>query len=366
MNLFQLIKPQLQVKHFQTSEAVGEKVINHEFICFEAVNADISSVFAARMLAKRMGRVVLPLLKKLATNTQNAEQAEQIARTRAWVEKKAVWHPALVEKCTLKALKNMQCKSTLCAVPLAAKKIYVDAAIVAILHDIGRLSEVDVAQGLVCMKRSGLNKNHAAISFDVLQHAKIKPEILLAIKYHEFAGVAEAKNDDIYAALQPDNKKIAEFYVCLLQDMDKTANLLERSEFGIQKCAEFFDPHYVQDYNLTNEYWQKALNGEYLNIKGGHLLDAMVRFVTWTYSIHFEETKEILSGILTQFFKQMYREAWREYNNDENKNARQLADTLVKICKLEDYAIAVRMNMPINNKNREEIKKQITELQSKA
>ncbi|MBO6290330.1 MAG: hypothetical protein J6N45_08420 [Alphaproteobacteria bacterium] len=249
-------------------------------------------------------------------------------------------------------------------IPLPYKEIYKDLSVVAVLHDIGRLSEVDIAQGCVNMKRSGLNKNHAAISFDILEHAKIKPEILLAIRYHEFAGINEAVNDDIYKQLQPDNRKIAEFYARVLQDMDKTANLLERSKFGIKKCAEFFDPHYVQDYSLTPEYFEKAITGNYLNLKGGHLLDAMMRFVTWTYSIHFTQTKEMLSEILTDFFQQMYQEALREYNNSDDKDAKCLSDTLEKITKLEDYAVFERTGMNVNAENRQKVLKQIAELRN--
>ena len=57
-----------------------------------------------------------------------------------------------------------------------------------------------------------------------------------------------------------ENQKIAEFYIRVLQDMDKTANLLERPKFGIKKCAEMFDPNYIQDYDITDEYLQIALS----------------------------------------------------------------------------------------------------------
>ena len=306
-----------------------------------------------------MGKKFFPLLENLLKSTKNQEKSAQILKTKAWVYKKAVWHPALVERCAHKALAKMEKAEILTSLPLSYKEIYNDVSIVAILHDIGRLSEVDIAQGAVVMKRSGLNKNHAAISFDILEHTNIKPEILLAIKYHEFADVEEAKSDAIYQSLPEKNKTIAEFYIRLLQDMDKTANLLEGSKFGIKKCAEFFDPHYLQDYALTDEYFVKAMNGDYLNIKGGHLLDAMMRFVTWTYSIHFNQTKEILSEVLTNFFWQMYQAAITEYEKSDDKDSMRLANTLEKIVKLEDYAITERMGMEINTKNRRKINKKI-------
>ena len=212
------------------------------------------------------------------------------------------------------------------------------------------------------MERGGLKKHHALISFDILEHAKIKPEILLAVRYHEFADVDEVQNDELYKSLAPDNQKIARFYTYVIQDMDKTANLTERSIFGIKKCAEFFDPHYIQDYGVTDEHFKNAVNGNYLRLKGGHLLDAMMRFVTWTYCIHFTETKEILAEVLTKFFGQMYAEAEREYENSVEKNPAKLADTLEKIMRLENYAILERMNISLDEKQKADILQRIKEL----
>ncbi len=358
--IFQTIHPTVQVSHFKSTEVIENNKIEHDFLCFEAQNVEISSISSAKFLARRLGQKVFPVLKKSMKNEKDQQRLLQYQQSIAWVNKKAVWHPALVEHCTHQLLKKMNKAKRFKNSFLTYKEIYNDASIIAILHDIGRLSEIDVAQGSVKMKRSGLNKNHAAISFDILQKAKIKPEILLAIKYHEFADIDEASSDSLFINLEPDRQEIAKLYIRILQDMDKTANLVERSKFGIKKCAEFFDPNYIQDYDITPSYLETALSGKYLNNKGGHLLDAMVRFVTWTYSIHYCETKEILRDVLTNFFSQMYIEAEREYQNSSVQNQKKLADTLEKITKLEDYAIAEKMNLPINSKMRQKINQKIS------
>ena len=361
-SFLQTFDPDITISRIQTPETTENGVINHEFVCFDAKAVQLSTVLAAKMLARKMGKKVFPFLKVLIRTAKDEEKSAKILKTKAWVYKKAVWHPALVEKCAQKIIQKMKNGNELKNISLPYKEICKDASIIAILHDVGRLSEVDIAQGAVVMKGSGLNKNHAAISYDILEHALIKPEILLAIKYHEFADIKEAVDDDIYKKLSPEKKKISEFYIRLLQDTDKTANLLERSKFGIKKCAEFYDSRYIQDYDLTEEYFKKAMSGNYLNLKGGHLLDAMMRFVTWTYSIHFVQTKEVLSGVLTDFFSQMYLEAQREYDASEAKDPQKLANTLEKITQLEDYAIIQRMDMPVNLKNRQKINTQITKL----
>ena len=347
--------PDIRITHYRSEEETENGTIKHDFVCFDAGNVSIKNISAAKTLAKDMGQQVFPFLQKLTETLSEEKALQQCQKTTAWVHKKAVWHPALVEKCTHQLLEKMKKSKTLKKIPLGYKQIYTDTSVAAVLHDIGRLSEIDIAQGSVNMKRSGLNKNHSAISFDILEHADMKAEILLAVRYHEFADVKEMQADVLYKKLPAENKKIADFYTRVLQDMDKTANLKERSIFGIKKCAEFFDPHYIQDYCLTDEYFQNAVSGNYLNLKGGHLLDAMMRFVTWTYSIHFTETKEILAEVLSKFFGQMYAEAEREYDSATDKNPRKLAETFEKIMQLEDYSIAKRMGMKLDENQRNSV-----------
>lgn len=364
MNFLNLFNPPMSVTHLTCEEETESGKINREFVCFDTRNTKLQSILAAKMLAKRMGEKVLPFLDKLVKNTTDATLLAKYEKTVAWVRKKTVAHPHLVEYCTHKVLRKMKNSPQLKALPLTYKQIYTDASIAAILHDIGRLSEVDIAQGCVCMERGGFKKHHALISYDILEHADIKPEILLAIKYHEHDEVDEMVKEPLYLTLPPEGKKMAEFYTRMIYDMDITANLSERSIYGIKKCAEFFDPHYIQDYDLTDEHFQNAISGQYLRLKGGHLLDAMMRFVTWIYCIHFTETKELLGEILANFFDQMYKEAWREYDNAAGKDAARLAHTLERITQLEDYAITERMGMPLNTVHRRQIKEQIAKLHS--
>ena len=362
MGVLEILYPDIKVKYYESEEETENGKIKHNFVCFDAGKVDVKNISSAKVLSKYMGQKVFPSLQKLSETIKDEKALQQCKKTTAWVHKKAVWHPALVEKCTHQLLEKMKKKGTLKKIPLSYKQIYTDTSVAAVLHDVGRLSEVDIATGNVCMERGGLKKHHALISYDILEHTNIKPEILLAIKYHEFADVDEVQNDELYKNLKPENRKIADFYTHVLQDMDKTANLTERSIFGIKKCAEFFDPHYIQDYGVTEEHFQNAVSGNYLRLKGGHLLDAMMRFVTWTYCIHFTETKEILAEVLSKFFGQMYAEAEREYENSVEKNPHKLADTLGKIMQLEKYAIENRMGMKLDKKQRNQVAERVAEL----
>lgn len=327
------------VKHQHFIEVTSEKEISQrDFIIFDATGWSIDTVQSAKHLTSAMGNIMFSLLNKLIATKQSNAQKNICKQTKAWVYKKTVEHPRLVEK-YMKHLVKKQKHTQIAQLPLAYKEVLTDLRIVSILHDIGRLSEIDLASGTVCMKRSGVKKNHSLIGYEILAHATIKTEIILAIKHHESAGLTQLRNDKVYQNLTPDQQKLADYYTLALQDMDKTANLDERSRSGILKCAEFFDPCYLQDYTFTPQHLQNALDGQYLNLKGGHLLDAMASFVTWTYSIHFAETKTILQNILKKFFKQMYLEAKREYKVAPIKEPARLATTLSDIKALEEYAL---------------------------
>lgn len=244
-----------------------------------------------------------------------------------------------MEKCAQKLLLKMKNTDIIKSLPLDYKQIKKDICIASLLHDIGRLSEIDLSANNVEVMSYGLHKSHALLGYEMLKDVDIKPEILLAVRYHEFWGLTEAKQDERYICLSAKRKELADFYIRVLQDMDKTSNLKERSVFGVKKCAEFFNEHYLHDYDITDEYLKTALEGKYLSLRGGHLLDVMVHFVTWTYETHFTQTKEMLSLILTDLFKQIYLEAWLEFKNSSNPDKEKLQQTLNKIAALEEYVI---------------------------
>ena len=337
MPLTEVLFFNIKTENLKTSEELNGKKIEHEFTVFKLPRISIESVWDAKILAKRLGRKLFPVLSDLIKNEKDKKRRAQYVKTKAWVIKKTVTHPRWVEKCAQKLLSKMKNTDIIKNLPLDYRQIKKDICMAALLHDIGRLCEVDLSGSGVEVVPYGLRKSHALLGYEMLKTLKIKPEILLAVRYHEFWGLAEAKNDERYICLSAKRKELADFYIRVLQDMDKTANLQERSAFGIKKSAEFFNPYYVHDYDITDEYLKTALEGKYLSPKGGHLLDVMVHLMTWTYETHFAQTKEMLSLISADLFKQMYGEAQREFENSADKNKERLQKTLDKIAVLEEY-----------------------------
>lgn len=338
MPLTEVLFFEIKTEQFKTSENVSGKKIEHDFAVFKLPRISIESVWDAKILAGRLGRKLFPALTRLIKNEKDKTRRAQYIKTKAWVIKKTVTHPHLVEKCAKKLLSKMKNTDVIKNLPLDYKQIKKDICIASLLHDVGRLCEVDLSGNSVEVVPYGLHKSHALLGYEMLKTVKIKPEILLAVRYHEFWGLNEARRDERYICLSAKRKELADFYIRVLQDMDKTANLHERSIFGVKKCAEFFNPHYLRDYDITDECLKTALEGKYLALKSGHLLDVMVHFITWTYEAHFIETKEMFSSILRGLFKQMYGEARSEFEDSADKDKEKLEKTLNKIAALEEYA----------------------------
>lgn len=92
----QTINPQIIINNFQTQEETEKGIIQHEIVFFETENLVVKSVWATKILAGKMGQEVISFLGKLAKNTKDEKQIATISKTKAWVNKKAVWHPSLV------------------------------------------------------------------------------------------------------------------------------------------------------------------------------------------------------------------------------------------------------------------------------
>ena len=55
-SFFQILNSQINVKYTQTTEETENGKIYHKFAVFDASNVGVSGVFAAKVLAKKMGK----------------------------------------------------------------------------------------------------------------------------------------------------------------------------------------------------------------------------------------------------------------------------------------------------------------------
>ncbi|MBO4294255.1 MAG: hypothetical protein J5896_02285 [Alphaproteobacteria bacterium] len=342
MSVFNALFSPIKTHHIKVQNP--ELTLPYEFTFFHVPTMHIDTVLSAKILVKRLGHLLYPMLDKLIKNEQNPTKRTRYMQIKTWIYKKTVYHPNLVEKCTKRLIKNMQNSEALNNLPLDFKTIRQDVCITAILHDIGRLCEVGICNKSVIIKPKALNKSHAVLAYEILKDAHIKPEILLAVKHHDFSDLSKVKTDELYLGLDENGKKLADFYIRVVQDMDKTGNLKERSMCGIQKSAEFFSKAFLKDYHISDNCLQTALSGQYLGVQKGHLLDVMVHYVTRGYNTHFKQTKQMISKMAPDLFKQIYLEAWREYQSAPDKNEERFHQTLRKIARLEEYALSHHFN----------------------
>ena len=319
------------IKH----EFVEEPGIKHEFLVFNPENVVLDTVLSARLFSKQMGKCVFEYLNKLIKNEENTEKKKIYKNTLNWVYKKAVTHPICVENYTKAVLKKLKDKPEITALSLSYGQIYKDLSIAAILHDIGRLSEIDIANGVVLMNLGKLRLHHASIGYNILEKTSIKTEIMLAIKHHRFADVSELLKDPEYLKLSENSKKIARFYTEIIQDTDKLANLDERAKHGATKSSEYYNPSYLKDYKISKDVMQQAMSGHYVGTAVKHLLDIMVHYITWGYETHFAESKEELAEVTPEIFKRIYEEIQREYENSAIKDENTLAETLSMVDELK-------------------------------
>ncbi|MBO6289844.1 MAG: hypothetical protein J6N45_05925 [Alphaproteobacteria bacterium] len=98
----------IKIMHFRSEEITENGDISHDFVGFSLSNTDISNVNTAKTIAKKLGDEIFPYLDNLIKNASDEVSRQKYEKTRAWVDKKAVWHPALVEKCTHKLLQKMK------------------------------------------------------------------------------------------------------------------------------------------------------------------------------------------------------------------------------------------------------------------
>ncbi len=311
--------------------------------------------------------IMIPLKNMLnnAIATGNNRQTQQIMRTINWLRKKAFKHSAEVRNemkamsehpeflnmagytqvsqiidetssVTEKMVQHPTVLSTgqkLGLNPADIKEIMLK---IAGLHDIGRLAEIDLNSGtkfngtdMIAHEVNGQRVpvkgvDHAITSYEVAKNNGItNPLILLPIKYHSLKDLEpEITTDSEYQTLDDTTKKQVLFFTHCIRDADKIANLISYTKTGIKLCGEMNDPDFHGNNDITQRVVNQFMSGKIIDKNEAKTyLDAMLKFVAWTYDLHFDFNKErATQTIIDPLFERM-----REQNRDE------LADTIKQV-----------------------------------
>lgn len=306
--------------------------------------------------------IMLPLKQMLdnAIQTGDKPQAKKIMGTINWLRKKAFKHSAEVRN-EMKAMSEhpeflksadevilldildetsiiMENMSQNTDILRAGKNLGIHGAHVkeimlkiAALHDIGRLAEIDLQIGAkyngadriaheMNGERTAVNGvDHAITSYEVAKANGVEdPLILLPIKYHSVRDLeTEIKKDAEFLALDETKRAQVLLFGHAIRDADKIANLISYTKTGVKLCGEMNNPSFHGDCDISPAVLEDFYNNKTVNVKVTKTyLDAMFKFASWTYDLHFDFNKErAAKTILDPLFERM-----REENRDELSN----------------------------------------------
>lgn len=239
-------------------------------------------------------------------------QQRRIKNCVKWVNKKAKIHPWHARKIAAQMVGIPAFYEPLEKMGFSSKKILDDILTIVTLHDIGRVMEVNLAEGqkydLATVK--GLPENHALASVAVLQKipAFARPEILLPIKYHE-APLFEAdmKNDDMYKALSDEQKKLVWAYTLLQRDVDRLSNLELYRRVGSKTCGERCQQSYQSPENemrITPICLKRFENREMGMVSEAKTyLDCHLRWLGWAFQMHLPFVRKTMG-------KELFEDLW--------------------------------------------------------
>ena len=229
---------------------------------------------------------------------------EADARGRMWLIKKGRIHPYLV-------LEHMRClarqKETAGEISrLAINALELDT--VALLHDLGRLSEINVKTGIYQEIKNTHPYTHGDLSAIILeQYGEDDPDILLPIKYHDkYDFDVNLALDKHFQALPFDNQEKIVFIWKMLLDADRLANFSFQAANGLNNTAELLDGRIHSSLKINPQIAKTIMNGTFVSL-GNYdwrqsYLDVWLVFMYLAQTLHFECGRRLF---LKKYFKGM-------------------------------------------------------------
>ncbi len=306
-----------------------EIVENREFPVFSSsVPLNITSTQDALSFSTNLGSFLLDQLSNL--------DKPSLFKILEYISSKAVRHPALVLKEMKEFVKTDEFCRPLEKLGFDKKQSQSDMEIIAVLHDIGRFSEIDLLTGSV------ITRNHAFESFRILQSiGEHRPEILLPVKLHGVLNFEKSLNEDsIFNNLPLQKQEQIKLYGYAIRDIDRLANIDVKSKKGLKDCLELSNPRYKADYRLTPESVNHILKGESCVVGEEHSLgDAILRFIGWSNLIRYPYVKARSIPMIDGLWNCLYKEIDDEYNNSTDKDLKVYTETIKTIDYLRKHSM---------------------------
>lgn len=248
-------------------------------------------------------------LQKMLVLTEQAGGSDKVKN---WLIKKGRTHPRQVLETMREIEQGDDVKANIKELGLDVVYAYDVAETIALLHDTGRLKEIDLRTGTFMRSEDMRGTSHEIESYRIAQNLGISDKnILLPIKYHDALYVEEklAEDKEFIMLSEEDRKKVL-FFAFIIQDADKTANMKQYCLSGIKNTSETLDPAYTSQAKVTLAVKECILNGciPQKNIEQTYI-DALLRYLSLSFTFHFAYSKRLFKEkILDGIFKHILME----------------------------------------------------------
>lgn len=284
-----------------------------------------------------IGTLIRDDLKKLKLMATDTSVLKRIENTKKWVRKKAVLHSHAVHLEGNWIAQHPLFQQLAKDVGFSENDVKFKLQMITILHDIGRLCEVDIQSGCKFDLPNILGKghDHAIESYEMLRRFGISDLIiLLPIKYHGLLDFEETlQSDTEFCSLSQKQKEQVILLLYAVRDADMGANMFAYGRAGSKGCGERNDPRfkqtgacYITPICLEDIYLKRK--AQTCNAKT--FLDIQLRWIGWGFQLHFPFYKErVAQTSVSDMFERIFEEASDQFNGvSERINRTQYAQTL--------------------------------------
>lgn len=185
--------------------------------------------------------LIAQTLRKFDALSGGAPEKQRI-KVRNWLIKKADTHPKLVCQAMEFLTADDEIRELLSHNRIDPQKLHV----IALLHDTGRLREVDFERAEIVLCEKNNNYSHSEESYKILkENGMTDLEILLPIRYHNTGDYNSSfgQNAEFNALTQTEKEKIKIMW-SLIVDADCLGNLAYQSIHGYRGTLEELSPAY--------------------------------------------------------------------------------------------------------------------------
>ncbi len=245
---------------------------------------------------------------------QSEMMTEKRQAVRRWLIKKADIHPRLVCQAMTCQIATKEINDLIAQKGVSAEKL----RITALLHDLGRMREVDLQKDEIVLFQTKYPYTHSYVSYQMLLEKGVTdPEILLPVRYHNQGNFETGLGaDQLFKDLSASEQERIRLMWFLIMDADTLGNMAYQSQHGLKGTFEELSSQYTHDAlispKIKDVVMQRKAQIKDLKSLEKTFADVLVRSVVMVSFLHFEASRRLFS---TQYLSQLYGHLCAEIEN---------------------------------------------------